>query len=226
MLRQHVVARRVEDRCRSRMLGQSVADELRGAAAMPANTAPTASTISGTSHHQRAFVHMLHRVMVGARLAVEGHEQQPPGVERGQERGEQRRRRSRTCRCRCRPRRPPPGSRPSSSSRRTAEDAGQRQAADPHHHIGDRDHACQMPPILRMSCSPRHRVDHRAGAQEQQRLEEGVGDQVEDRRLIRADAGGDEHVAELRAGRIGDDPLDVVLHAADRRGEQRGRARR
>ena len=31
-----------------------------------------------------------------------------------------------------------------------------------------------------------------------------------------------EHVAELRAGRIGDDPLDVVLHQTDRRREEGG----
>ena len=68
-----------------------------------------------------------------------------------------------------------------------------------------------------------HRVDHRAGAEEQQRLEEGVGEEVEHRRAIGADAGGEEHVAELRAGRISDHPLDVVLHRADRRGEQGGR---
>ena len=71
-----------------------------------------------------------------------------------------------------------------------------------------------------MSCSWCIAVDHRAGAEEQQRLEEGVGEQVEHRRRIGADARGQEHVAELRAGRIGDHPLDVVLRQADRGGEQ------
>ena len=63
----------------------------------------------------------------------------------------------------------------------------------------------------------------RAGAEEQQRLEEGVGEQMEHRRAVGADAGGEEHVAELRAGRISDHPLDVVLDRADGGGEDGGR---
>ncbi len=58
-------------------------------------------------------------------------------------------------------------------------------------------------------------MDDRAGAEEEQRLEEGVREEVEDRRAIGADAERHEHVAELRAGRIGDDALDVVLHETD-----------
>ena len=69
-----------------------------------------------------------------------------------------------------------------------------------------------------------HRDDDRAGAKEQQRLEEGVGEEMEDAERIAADAERDEHVAELRAGRIGDDALDVVLHEADGRREKGRRA--
>ena len=69
-------------------------------------------------------------------------------------------------------------------------------------------------------------MDHRAGAQEQQRLEEGVRVQVEDAGRVGADAAGEEHVAELRAGRVGDHPLDVELGEPDRGGEDRGRWRR
>jgi hypothetical protein len=49
-----------------------------------------------------------------------------------------------------------------------------------------------------------HGVDDAARAEEQERLEEGVSEEVEHRRAIGADAGGEEHVAELRAGRISD----------------------
>ena len=65
-------------------------------------------------------------------------------------------------------------------------------------------------------------MDDRAGAQKQQRLEEGMGVQMKDAGGIGRDAAGEEHVAELGAGGIRDHPLDVVLHQADGRGEERG----
>ena len=100
-------------------------------------------------------------------------------------------------------------------------DAGQGEGADPHHGIGDGDFlpdAAHFADILLL----RHRMDDGAGAEEEQRLEEGMGEEVEHRRLIQPHAGGEEHVAELRAGGIGDDALDVVLHATNGRGEERG----
>ena len=68
-----------------------------------------------------------------------------------------------------------------------------------------------------------HRVDDRTCTKEQHRLEEGVGQQVEHRDRIDADARRHEHVAELRAGRIGDHALDVVLDQPHGRREERGR---
>jgi hypothetical protein len=68
-------------------------------------------------------------------------------------------------------------------------------------------------------------MDHAAGAEEEQRLEEGVGIEVE-----HADAVGlrhgeaDEHVAELTDGGVRQHPLDVVLHQRDGGGEERGEA--
>ena len=86
--------------------------------------------------------------------------------------------------------------------------------------------------MLRMSCASSwlcvcvigavHREDHRARAEEQQRLEEGVRHEVEDARRVRAHADADEHVAELRHRRIREHLLDVPLLEADRRREQRG----
>ena len=73
----------------------------------------------------------------------------------------------------------------------------------------------RRPPMLRMSCSWCMRDDHRAGAEEQQRLEERVRHQVEDRRRVGRRAERHGHVAELRQRRIGDHALDVVLHDAE-----------
>ena len=66
-----------------------------------------------------------------------------------------------------------------------------------------------------------HADDHRAGGEEQQRLEERVRHQVEDRHRIRRGAERHRHVAELRQRRVGDDALDVVLDDAEKAHEQR-----
>ena len=72
-----------------------------------------------------------------------------------------------------------------------------------------------------------HAVHDRAGAEEHVGLEETVRDQVQDRDRIagRADAGRQEHIADLADGGVGQDLLDVVLGAAaDAAVEQRHRA--
>jgi hypothetical protein len=68
------------------------------------------------------------------------------------------------------------------------------------------------------------RVDHRPGSEEQQGLEERVGEQVEERGAPtdRSDRHDPHHVGELRHGRIREHPLDVVLHQAEERGAEHG----
>jgi hypothetical protein len=55
-------------------------------------------------------------------------------------------------------------------------------------------------------------MDDGAGAEEEKRLERGMGEEVEDAPAEIADSLGRKHVAELRTGRIGDHAFDVRLH--------------
>ena len=66
-----------------------------------------------------------------------------------------------------------------------------------------------------------HRVNHGARSQEQQRLEERVGIEVEDTCAEGTHAHREEHQAELRDRGIRQDALDVVLDQADRARHQR-----
>ena len=69
-----------------------------------------------------------------------------------------------------------------------------------------------------------HAMDHRAGAEEEQRLEEGVRDQVEYSGDVGAYAQSGEHVAKLRDRREGQHPFDVGLrHGDDCRKQRRKR---
>ena len=170
---------------------------------------------------------VVHDVVAGARLAVEGHEDQAPGIEAGEAGGDDQQHEGEAGDRAVRRRRPT--SMMASLEKKPAvpmivrgnADAGQRQRADDHHPVGVRDQLAQAAHLAHVLLVG-DGMDDRARAEEQQRLEEGVREQVEDRRAIGADAERHEHVAELRAGRIGDDALDVVLHEADGRREEGG----
>ena len=97
----------------------------------------------------------------------------------------------------------------------------ERQGADPHDRVSDRHHAPDAAHLAHVLLVG-HGVDYRARGQEQERLEEGVSHQMEGRRAVGRDPGGEEHIAELRAGRIGDHPFDVGLHQAHGGGEEGG----
>jgi hypothetical protein len=61
--------------------------------------------------------------------------------------------------------------------------AGQRERADPHRDVGDRHVAAQATHVAHVLFVV-HRDDDRAGAEEQQRLEERMRHQMEDRGRI------------------------------------------
>jgi hypothetical protein len=57
--------------------------------------------------------------------------------------------------------------------------------------------------------------------QEEQGLEKSVRHEMENRGRVSTDAGAEEHIAQLAHRRIGQHPLDVVLHEADCGGKER-----
>ena len=92
--------------------------------------------------------------------------------------------------------RPEPGEGRHAGDRQPADD--ERERGDGHEHA-QQAHAAHVLLVV-------HPVDDRAGPEEQQRLEEGVRDHVEDGRDVGARADGEEHVAELADRRVGEHP--------------------
>jgi len=100
-------------------------------------------------------------------------------------------------------------------------DAGDRVGAHQERPEGDRHVLTQVAHLPHVELAMQ-RVHHRAGGHEQQRLEERVRHEVEHTHSVGAHAAGQEHVAELRDGGVGEYALDVVLHHGDRCRHQRG----
>ena len=183
---------------------------------------PGGQDVKRPDHHRRAVMHPRQGFARGARLAMEGHEHQPPGIESGKEGGYEQQ---------------PEGE----GSHRSVGGEGRLDDGVLGIVAGGKGKACQRqgahqheePGLFQIGEQPAHAahvllvahgVNDRTGAEEQQGLEEGVGEQVEHAHAIGPHAHGHEHVAKLRAGGIGDDALDVVLHQADGGGEEGGDA--
>ena len=99
-------------------------------------------------------------------------------------------------------------------------DARDGQRADQHGSEGGLDLPAQPAHVLHVLLAA-HGVNHRAGAEEQQRFKERVGEDVEDAGGECSHAQRQEHVSQLRDRGVGQHALDVVLHQADRGREDR-----
>ncbi len=155
-----------------------------------------------------------------ARLAEEGQVDQPEHVERGHQRREKRDvPQVAIGSAFARPRLPQ--DRVLGEEAGEAGDAGDGKRRDQHGAEGDLDLLAQRAHVLHLLLAA-HGVNHRAGSEEEQRLEERVREDVEDAGGKRANAERQEHVAELRNRRVRQHALDVVLHQRDRRREDRG----
>ena len=100
-------------------------------------------------------------------------------------------------------------------------DARDRQRGDEHRQISGGDAFAKIAHVAHVLFA-RHRMNHRARAEEEQGFEEGVGEDVEDGGGKCANTKRQEHVAELRDSGVSEDALDVVLHQTDRGGEDGG----
>ena len=182
-------------------------------------------------HHERRhdpalrLVHVIAGVVVGARLAGEHQVVEPEHVERGEAGGHQQHqpdprvaRESACASCAASrissfEKKPENGGTP-----RDREHADQEREPRPRH---ARAQAAHLHDVLLVV----HAQDHRARAQEEQRLEEGVRHQVEHRGAVAGDARRHEHEAELAHGGVREHLLDVGLRDADR-GREEARWRR
>ena len=157
-----------------------------------------------------------------ARVAVEGAEDHPERVDRGQERAQVGgHAEERVPAAAVELQRDDLVLGPEARERR---DARQREAADDHAAVGERHHLAEAGHAVEVLVAA-HRGDHRAGRHEEQRLEEGVRHQVEHAGGVRGRGDGHDHVADLRHRRVRDDALEVGHDEADRgRDQQRDRA--
>ena len=99
-------------------------------------------------------------------------------------------------------------------------DPRQRQGSHQHHAVRPRNDCSQAPHhahILFMGQG----MDHRAGAQKQQRLKKRMGKQMEHGRGIGPHAHRHHHVPQLAAGGIGNHAFNIKLRHPHRGGKQR-----
>ena len=163
-------------------------------------------------HHRRSLAGVARRV--APRLAEEREEQHPSQVERGEERGDRAQHVHGLAAGVLRDlqdgvlREEPRQGRDPGLRERPDQEGRERDG----HEGAETPHPSQVLFIV-------HPVDHRARAQEQERLVEGVRDQEEHRDAVRAHPRGHEHEPELADRGVGEHAFDVLLRDGARRRE-------
>ena len=169
-------------------------------------------------HAVRRFVDV-NFVLVVARLAEEREEDQPEHVERSESRAKQAEQPKQQSSVRG-------GTRGVQNfvlaeKTRESRDSGDCERGDKHRPERNGNFCAQAAHVGHFLVAA-HGVNHAAGREEEQALEESVRHQVKDAGGVGPDSQAEKHVAELRDGGVGEDFLDVGLHQADGRGVEGG----
>src|SRR6185437_13606668 len=183
-----------------------------------ANDGENPENHEGHEHYSRRFMHM-DVMLVVTRLAVKREKNQTEHVTSGQQRSGDANEVKNEVRIRASVR----VEENLVLAKKTGEKrrSGDGERGGEHRREGPGDFFAQAAHVLHVLLAAQG-MNHAACREEKQTLEEGVGHQVENSGGVGADSAGQEHIAELRDGRVRENFFDVVLRQAYGGGIKRG----